>query len=389
MGRFRSQKSIGLDIDRGSLKAVQISGGRGGYTLQHVGYHRLPPGTIAEGEVADHDLLATEIKEFWSSHSFKGKSVILGVANQKVVVRLLDFPRMEPDELKSAIGFEAQDHIPMPVDEAVMDYVVLGPAGEGSDLDRILIVAAQRDMISRYSSALRTAGLRPVGVDIKALALTRSALPNGTFEEEGAVLLLDIGSELTNLVVQQGGTPTLTRFVPGGSLYFTQAIADAADLSEEDAEKHLMNPKVRLGYSLEKDEPLKQLEAIEAEEAETEKEDAEAEPVVEDEWDPALTYDVRRGLEDAVQILAEDVQRSIEYHLSLPGSREVTQAYVSGEGALVAGMDGYLGELLGIPTHRAHPLAGLSANKSNVSDEQLKVMEPVLTVAFGLALEDE
>lgn len=389
MGRFRSQ-SIGLDIDRGSLKAVQISGSRGGYTLQHVGYHRLPPGTIAEGEVADHDLLAAEIKEFWNSHSFKGKSVILGVANQKVVVRLLDFPRMEPDDLKTAIGFEAQDHIPMPVDEAVMDYVVLGPAGEGSDLDRILIVAAQRDMISRYSSALRVAGLRPVGVDIKALALTRSALPNGSFEEEGAVLLLDIGSELTNLVIQQGGTPTLTRFVPGGALYFTQAIADAANLSEEDAEKHLMNPKVRLGYSLEEDEPLERLEAIEADEEtpEMEAEGAEA-GGTEDEWDPALTYDVRRGLEDAVQILAEDVQRSIEYHLSLPGSREVTQAYVSGEGALVAGMDGYIGELLGIPTRRAHPLASLSANKSNVSDEQLKVMEPVLAVAFGLALEGE
>src|SRR5215212_4028626 len=100
-----------MDIDRGAIKAVQISTGGGTYTLRHVGYHRLPPGTIAEGEVADHDLLAAEIKEFWSSHSFKGKSVILGIANQKVVVRLLDFPHMEEEDLKSAITFEAQDHI--------------------------------------------------------------------------------------------------------------------------------------------------------------------------------------------------------------------------------------------------------------------------------------
>ncbi|QIN78860.1 hypothetical protein GBA65_10375 [Rubrobacter marinus] len=167
------------------MKAVQISQSGGGYTLQHVGYRKLPAGAVADGEVADHDLLAAELKEFWGSHSFKGKNAYLGVANQKVVVRLLDFPRMSPDDLKGAINFEAQDHIPMPVDEAILDYVVLGPAGEGSDLDRILIVAAQKDMIGRFASVMRTAGLRPQGVDVKALSLVRSTLPNALFDDEG------------------------------------------------------------------------------------------------------------------------------------------------------------------------------------------------------------
>src|ERR687894_744339 len=132
----------------------------------------------------------------------------LGVANQKVVVRLLDFPRMSPEDLKSAIGFEAQDQIPMPIDEAVLDYVVLGPQGEESDLDRILIVAAQQDMISRYSSAVPAAGLRTEGPVVKALSLLRSTLPLNIFDDEGAILLLDIGAEITSLVVSQSGTPT-------------------------------------------------------------------------------------------------------------------------------------------------------------------------------------
>lgn len=465
MGRFRSQTTIGLDIDRGSLKAVQLSGKAGGYTLQHVGYHRLPPGIVVDGEVADHDLLAAEMKEFWSSHSFKGKSVILGVSNQKVVVRMVDFPRMTPEDLKTAIGYEAQDHIPMPLDEAIMDYVVLGSAGEGSDLDRILIVAAQKEMVSRYSSAARAAGLRPVGVDVKALALTRSVLPEDGQDEDGAVLILDIGSELTNLIVYQGGSPVLTQFVPGGSLYFIQAVADAADIPEEEAEKQLMNPRVRLGYALEaegsqelpqpgddtRENPLEarttsgddtvdlggdstaldgqnddqypppandgerqetpapqseedsmpEPEPREAEERGPEAQgsdvhsgehvDAEetAAEVAADDWDPALDFDVRRGLEDAVGLLAEDVQRSIEYHYSQPGARELSQVYVTGEGALVAGIDDYLSELLDIHTRRGHPLSRVANNKSNVSDEQLKVMEPVLAVALGLAMEDE
>lgn len=358
-------------MDRGAIKAVQVSRSGGDYTLQHVGYRRLPPGAITEGEVADHDLLAAEFSEFWNTHSFKGKTVVLGLANQKVVVRLLDFPRMDESDLKSAIGFEAQDHIPMPIDEAVLDYVVLGPQEEGSDLDRILIVAAQKDMVSRYTSAARTAGLRPVGVDVKALSLMRSTLPETLFDE-GATLLLDIGSEITNLVVSQGGSPTLTRFIVGGSNHFIQTISEVAGIPEEDASKHLMNPKLYIGDYVEEDLP----------------DDEEDEEDSEDDLDPALMFDIRRGLEDAVQLMAEDTQRSIEYHYSQPGAQDVSRVFVSGEGALVSGLESYMGELLGVPTHRANPLQKLAANRSNVSDEQLRVMEPVLAVALGLAIED-
>ena len=78
-------------------------------------------------------------------------------------MRLLDFPRMEAEDLKSAITFEAQDHIPMPLDEAVLDYVVLGPQAEGSDLDRILVVAAHKDMIEGYTARCGRAGSSPQG----------------------------------------------------------------------------------------------------------------------------------------------------------------------------------------------------------------------------------
>jgi type IV pilus assembly protein PilM len=371
LGGFgRGSQIVGMDVDRGALKAVQLTKSGGNYILRHVGYHRLPPGAIIEGEVADLDLLATEIKEFWSSHSFKGKSVVLGVANQRVIVRLLNFPRMEEEDLRSAIGFEAQDHIPMPLEEAVLDYVVLGPQDEGSDLDRILVVAAHKGMVERYTSALRGGGLRPAGIDVKALSLTRSTLPD-VFFDEGATLLLDIGTELSNLVVVQESSPTLTRFIPIGLDDLIRAVSEAADLPEEEAEKQALDPRARLGY-----DP--------ADAGEGDAENAE-----EDDFDPALVYDVRRGLEEAVQTLAEDVQRSIEYHHSQPESREVSQVLVSGEGALVAGFDDYLGELLGIPTHRGNPVGKLAANRSNVSDEQLGAMEPVLAVAFGLAMEEE
>jgi type IV pilus assembly protein PilM len=365
-GIGRGSRTVGLDIDRGSIKAVQVTGAGGGYTLQHVGYHRLPPGTILDGEVADHDLLAAEIKEFWDSHSFHGKSVTLGVSNQKVVVRLLDFPRMRPEDLQGAISFEAQDHIPMPLDEAVLDYVVLGPREERSDLDRVLVVAAQREMISRYTSAVRTGGLRPAGVDVKALSRTRSTLPDPFFGDEGAVLLLDVGAEITNLVVADRGNPVLTRFVPVGLGDFVAAVMELADLPEDEAERHALDPRVRLGS--EQDEATDPDEEI---------------------FDPALVYDVRRGLEGAAQTLADEVQRSIEHHRSQEAARDVSRVLLSGEAALIPNLDGYLGELLDVPTGRGDPVEKLSSNRSNISDEQLRAMEPVLAVAFGLAMEEE
>jgi type IV pilus assembly protein PilM len=266
----------------------------------------------------------------------------------------------------------------MALEEAVFDYVVLGPLEEGSDLDRILVVAAHKEMIDRYSAAVRASGLKPAGIDVKALALTRSTLPD-TFFDEGATLLIDVGTEITNLAITQGGNPTLTRFIPSGLDRFVESVSEATKLPEDQAEREALNPRVRLGYD-----------------AQSAPEDADDDPVpaveeaaAQEDFDPALVYDVRRGVEEAVQALAEDVLRSIEYHHSQPGTREVTGAFVSGEGALIPGLDAYLGELLGVTTRRGHPVEKLGANRSNVSDEQLAAMEPVLAVALGLAMEDE
>ena len=365
--RLGGKTSVGLDIDRGAIKAVELSLRGGEYTLRHVGYHRLPPGTIVDGEVADEGLLAEEIDEFWDAHAFGNKSVYLGIANRNVVARVLEFPPMDPDDLEGAVGYEAEEHIPMPLDESVLDHVVLGPRGEAGEGDRVLVVAAQREMVRRYTSAVRSGGLRAVGVDVKALALTRSALPGEFFAEEGAVVLLDVGTEVSNLVVAEGETPVLTRFVPVGFSDFVGAVARAADLPDDEAEKRALDPRTGLG-----DEPEEGPESGEES----------------GDWDPALAYDARRGLEEAARDLAEEVRSSIEYHHAQPRAREVSRLLLSGEGALVAGLASHLGELLGLPAENARPAEKITANRSNVSDEQLRAMEPVLAIALGLAMEE-
>jgi type IV pilus assembly protein PilM len=367
VARLGGKTAVGMDIDRGAIKAVEVSYRGGEYTLRHVGYHRLPPGTVVDGEVADEGLLAEEIEEFWDAHAFGNKSVYLGIANQNVVARVLEFPPMAPEDLRGAVGYEAGEHIPMPLDESVVDHVVLGPRGEPGEGDRVLVVAAQREMVRRYTSAVKAGGLRAAGVDVKALALTRSALPGEFFAEEGAVVLLDVGTEVSNLVVAEGEAPAMTRFVPVGFSDFVAAVARAADLPDDEAEKRALDPRTGLGDGPEG-------ESADGEEG--------------GDWDPALAYDARRGLEEAAGDLAEEVRASIEYHHAQPRAREVSRLLLSGEGALIAGLAAHLGELLGLPAENARPAEKLAANRSNVSDEQLRAMEPVLAIALGLAMEE-
>jgi type IV pilus assembly protein PilM len=78
----------------------------------------------------------------------------------------------------------------------------------------------------------------------------------------------------------------------------------------------------------------------------------------------------------------------VDHHHAQPGAREVSRVVLSGEGALIPGLDSYLGGLLGLPTDLASPVQRLASNRSNVSDEQLRAMEPVLAVALGLAMEE-
>jgi type IV pilus assembly protein PilM len=271
---------VGLDIDQGAIKAAQLSTSGGEYALRHLGYRRLPPRVISEGEVADHDLLVSELKEFWNSHSFKGNSVLLGLSNQRVVVRLLEMPRMSSEDLKGAIGFEAQEYVPMPLEEAVLDHVVVGPSPENEDMDRVLIVAAQREMIFRYTSALRSAGLRPAGIDVKALSLVRSTLPEDLFSDEGGLILLDVGSENTDLALVEKGSPVLVRLIPAGFAEFTGAAASASGFSEEDAEGIITDQGFAVGR-----------EAERLEESESE------------ELDPVARYDIRRGVEESIRAL--------------------------------------------------------------------------------------
>jgi type IV pilus assembly protein PilM len=233
---------VGLDIGHTSLTAVQLKYQVGGATLLAAAMDDLPEGLMLEGEVRDIDALAFAIKEFWKAHKIKGRKVELGLANQKVVVRTLEFPVLEESELRSAIEFQAQDYIPIPIEEAVFDFHVTERViGEdGVEKLKVLVVAAQKAMVMDFVNAVKKAKLTVEGIDLQAFAMLRSLAPKASLELGGgaeAVAVANIASDVTNVVVSIQGEPQFTRIISFGGDNFTRAISEFEGISFAEAEE--------------------------------------------------------------------------------------------------------------------------------------------------------
>src|ERR671917_467866 len=183
--------TIGLDIDGRYLAAAQVANGR----VTQSASHELPEGLVRDGEVADVQALAEQLKSFASSAGLP-KNVRLGVANQQIVVRVVQLPRIEDEKQRdAAVRFQASEAIAMPLDEAVLDHQVAGymEAPDGTPRMQIVLVAARRSMIEGLLDAAKAAGLKPEGIDLDAFALVRTLAAAGDAPEDTARVYCHLG----------------------------------------------------------------------------------------------------------------------------------------------------------------------------------------------------
>jgi type IV pilus assembly protein PilM len=205
--RNSTSGSVGLDIDGRFLAAVQSDGSR----IIRAASSELPPGLVRDGEVADPDALGAAIKDF-AGEAGLPKNVRIGVANQQIVVRPVELPRIENDaEREAAIRFQAAEAIAMPLDEAVLDHQVTGfdESPDGTKRMQVVLVAARRAMIESYVDAVKRGGLKPEGIDLDAFALVRILARNAPPADNARVFCHLAG--VTNLAVAIGEICLFTR----------------------------------------------------------------------------------------------------------------------------------------------------------------------------------
>jgi type IV pilus assembly protein PilM len=344
MAKRASKPVVGLDIEPSAIAAAQVSV-NGSISIQRAGYVPLEAGVVRDGEVADVEGLAEALRTLYRETKGLDKRVRIGIANAKIVVRVLELPPItDRKELETAIRFQAQDQIPMPLDAAVLDYQTLDVVDNGEGpRQRVLLVAARRDMVDRVLAAARAAGLRPEGIDLAAFAMIRALQRPGPADEP--VLYLSVGG-VTNLAVALGSRCLFTRVVGGGSEALAVELAERKALTLEHARAWLEH----VGLTA---------------------------PVQEISGDEAIVSEARLVLQDGIRRMAVEARNSLDFHTAQDTQPHVGRVVLTGGALSIPGFVEALGAELGLP------IEGVS-----LGGDTGAIAPGRLSVAAGLAVTD-
>jgi type IV pilus assembly protein PilM len=342
---FRKKRSsqpsvVGLELDAGHLAAAEVSVD-GSLTLTRGAVAELRPGIVRDGEVVDPIGLAEALKALFAEHDLP-KRVRLGIAHQRIVVRTLDLPSVieDPKALAAAVRVAAPDHIPMPMEEAILDFQPLGvvKSAAGNLHSRVVVVAVRREMVERAAAAVQGAGLEVEGIDLSAFGMVRALAS----EHEGAVLYINVAG-LTNVAVANSGGCLFTRAAAGGTEAIAHKLAEKRGLTIEHARQWMTH----VGLTA---------------------------PIEGVEGDLDLVSATRAALEDGVLDLADSIRNSLNFYRTQESSEPVELGLVTGTAVTIPGFAEKLSEHLRLPLEARTVPAADDADAGR------------LTVAAGLAV---
>ncbi len=244
-GISREKSVVGLDIGSYAVKAVELrarkKGSEEAYDLVKIGYEPLPHDAIVEGTIIDSAAVVETIRLVFAENKISTKEVAISISGNSVIIKKISLPVMEKQELAESIIWEAKHNIPYPYEETNVDYAILKPArsAEERNLD-ILLVAAKKDKIANYSNVVNQArkNLQSIEVDVFALQNVLEVSYPEMFAEK-TIALINIGANITNVVIVERGTPQLFRDLSLGGFFFTENIRKELSISFEEAEKLL------------------------------------------------------------------------------------------------------------------------------------------------------
>jgi type IV pilus assembly protein PilM len=391
----KTRSVVGLDIEPGFVAAAEFSNG-GAPRLVKAATASLGPGLFHEGEVVDVDGLSEKLRAFFREHELP-KRVRLGVASQKIAVRVIELPAIDNDqELEAAVRFQAQEELPMPLEQAVLAHRVLERIADGDNPRmRVLVVGARRDSVNHLLAVARRAGLNPELVDLSAFAMIRALYvpranqhvqepleePVHSDDEAAGESVVDVqGFEaaagdgtahaasvdpaslatvycyiggLTNLAIAVGTNCVFNRVLHNGIESMAATLAERKGLTLDHSREWLRY------VGLERD-----LQNIEGEQA--------------------IITEAREVLENGARRIADEVRLSMEYyHSTVPDAPRVEAAVMAGPGIAIAGLNTLFEHELGMPVE-ARSMGQIDVQPGALDG----VDSPSLTVATGLALDE-
>jgi len=357
MAHGRKKKYIGLKIGASQISAAQVVNNGGAHVLQ-LAHGDLDAGIVVGGELREPEALATALRAFFKRNGLSRQNVRLGISNNRIGVRMFEIGGIDdPKQLTNAIRYRAQEVLPIPIEEAVLDYQILSEYtdGDGHLKRRVLLVVAYRDLVDRYTAACKKAGIRLAGIDLEAFALLRALAPppeSGAEPGAAALVVVSVGHDRTTFAVSDGRACQFTRVLEWGGASLNSGIAKALDLVPSEAEP------IKLRLSL-------------------------AEPSIPAGLTSEQADKVREAVLHELQAFARELVSSLQFYQSQTGSLGIGEIILTGGTAHLPGFAAELAKLIGVRVRVGDPLANVKVSKKVDRDQPLGSM----AAAIGLGME--
>ncbi|AGL02060.1 type IV pilus biogenesis protein PilM [Desulfoscipio gibsoniae] len=336
MRLFKPSGAVGLELDNGSIRVMELKGTVHKPVPFAAGQIEIPGGAVLEGAVKDVQLVAEAIKELWAKSGIDQREVVMGITNKGLLMRLAKLPKIPEDKLFKALRFQVDEYFPIPLDELIFDYAVVGETtGDNGPQLEILLVAIRKELLHNSLEALSAASLIPEIIDASPLALLRT-MPRD--QHVLNMILADISNDLTTLLLVIEGAPRFARVVPNTLASYTGGpLIPPGDVTEQQVAVTLEEGNRQNGF---------------------------------DEWFAGISG---------------DIVSTSTYYMAQNQAPPVDKIILSGRGSCVQGLVEYLQEDLGLPVEVINPLAKLHApvQAGKINWEQ---SGSEFAVATGLAL---
>ena len=335
--------SIGLDIGSTSIRAVEVTRRQDRPVIDNFGQVLLPEGAVVGGVVKDDKAVTTALRQLWQSQNFRSREVVLGVTHQQIVVREIEVANLPPKEMRQALPFQVRDVLPLPPDQALLDFFPLEQPDRGDSTVHGLLIAAPKDVIVDMVRAVERAGLHVAQVDLSCFAALRAA----AHLAEDTEAVIDIGANGTNIIIHTDGVPQVVRTIPRGGAEITRLMASRLGMPHGEAE----TLKCRVGLI------------------------------------PGDGPDSADVIAEAIRPLINEIRSSLGYFASSRGSSQrVSRLALVGGAARLPGLADELRDSLGVATFLANPLRRVSDSREGGRHDVLERFRSSAAVAIGLTL---
>ena len=203
---------IGFEVDTAEIRAIELTKSNGAYSVLACGKIPLPAGTIEEGFIRNADEFNKALAELLQNGNFKSSDVVVGVNNENVIMRYASFPKVPEDKLRNMVLLQAQEFIPIPVQEMEIDYVIAGESlnDEEQPVVNVLLVAARRNMLEQLITVLGASKLQVVDIDASVLSVCRGLAPMTVGKKYA---LLNMTDDILNFLVVKDSEISMVRSI--------------------------------------------------------------------------------------------------------------------------------------------------------------------------------